>query len=1233
MQVPLLFRAFSARQRRELHLGRWPRLLHFAPLALGIDATRQNRFSPTIQAPMRTSQLIKRNLNYYWRTNLVVVLGVATAVAVLAGALLVGDSVRASLRDLFLQRLGNTDSVISTTGFFRDQLAADIQNDKRFAAGGFKAACPMIAIDGTVSNEASGLRASGVRVYGVDERFWTFHESKVAPQREQPARADGYAPRNREILVSEALARELGSVPGNALLVRVQKPSEIPIESLHSRKEDLGSTLRLTVRAILAGDALGEFSLQPQQSAVRAVFVPLSLLQKQLDQENKVNEILVADTSHAENDAAKSDPAVALLSPILKDRTSLEDFGVKLRNVGAQPSEPPAALTGGQENILVEHDSKVLNDSLADSARKAADRSHLRVTSVLSYLANSISFGERSIPYSLVTALDEETFKGLTYDNVGTQGHADEKSMTAYPPLKLSKPGTPPIILNEWAAHDLGVNRGDVVTIEYYVWHEDGRLETRTAQFQLASITPIKGLAADKDLVPEYPGITGSENLSNWDPPFPVDLKRIRKQDEDYWHQYRTTPKAFIPLAAGQQLWQSRFGKLTSLRLAPAAGTSQLQALDIYKQELKMALDPAASGFTIIPARRQGLEASRGATDFGEYFLYFSFFLVASALMLTALFFKLGIEQRLREIGVLQAAGFSASRIRALFLMEGALLSVLGSLLGLIGAVGYAQLMMFGLRTWWVDAVGTTMLRLHVSPLSLLLGAAGGVVASLLCVVWTLRQVGKQSTRSLLMGALTRDPQTSRHGDTAKPTKRLFTSLRAAIMLSLLGVLLMVAAALHFVGSVSGFFGSGVLLLTAFFFYQAAWLRRSGKTIHGVGWWSVTRLGFRNATNRPGRSVLCIALVASAAFIIVSVDAFRHRGDIDKTRDTHSGSGGFPLLAESLLPLVHDPNTREGREALNLVGEGPAGLGSVRFTRFRVRPGDDASCLNLYQPRSPKIIAPTADFIAGNRFAFQSSLAGSNEEKQNPWLLLQRDFGEGVVPVIADANSMTYVLHLKLGEDFVLDRPDGPVHLRLVGSLADSVFQSELVMGEKHFLRLFPEQQGYRFFLIDMPESASPIAIAATLEDRLSDFGFDVVPTGERLANFHRVENTYLSTFQMLGGLGLLLGTLGMAAVLLRNVLERRRELALLRAVGYDSSHFTLMVVAENLLLLVGGLVTGTVCALLAIAPVFFARGGKLPHVSLGLLLLAVLVSGLTASLVATWAALRSPLLPALRSE
>ena len=157
--------------------------------------------------------------------------------------------------------------------------------------------------------------------------------------------------------------------------------------------------------------------------------------------------------------------------------------------------------------------------------------------------------------------------------------------------------------------------------------------------------------------------------------------------------------------------------------------------------------------------------------------------------------------------------------------------------------------------------------------------------------------------------------------------------------------------------------------------------------------------------------------------------------------------------------------------------------------------------------------------------------------------------------------------------------------------------------------------------------------MTAALEDRLADYGFDVTSAPERLAAFHRVNNTYLATFQTLGALGLLLGTLGLGAVLLRNVLERRRELALLRAVGYNTRHVSLMVLVENGLLLFGGLGIGTVCALVAIAPAWIERGGQFPVVSLGGMLLAVAAAGLVSSLAATAAAVRSPLLASLRSE
>lgn len=1169
---------------------------------------------------MTTATLLKRNLVYYRRTNAAVVCGVAIAVAVLAGALLVGDSVRASLRALVLQRLGRTAYVVSASNFFREELVGELGAHTQFANASFDGACPLVVFEGVLIDEASGRRAGGVQVYGVDERFWQF----------QGVGAGRGSLGEREVFVSAGLASELGARAGGDVLLRIEKPSAIPVESLHGRKEDVGRTMRLTVREVLtAAEELGEFSLRPQQGAVRAVFVPLKRVQKDAEQEGRVNTILLSVKAGSEAESADTAAqSAAALKRILRETFTLADLGVKVRTLDA-----PHALS-------VETESAIVGDVLRRQAEEAAQSIGLGSSSIYSYLANSIRAGETEIPYSLVTAIDEESFADLR----GASGETPESEVRT-PAAPLANRSAP-ILLNDWAARDLGARVGDAVSLDYYVWREEGRLETQTAEFQVAGVVAMRGLAADRELTPEYPGISGTESLSDWDPPFPLDLARVRPQDEDYWKQFRTTPKAFIPLARGQELWQTRYGKLTSLRLYPEKESSLDAARADFEQTLRARVDPLEANFSLYAARAEGLRASRGATDFGEYFLYFSFFLVVSALMLTALFFKLGIEQRLREIGILQAVGFPAARLRTLFLGEGLLLAAAGSALGLAGALLYAALMMYGLRTWWVEAVGTRSLALHVSPVSLALGGAGGILAALACIWWTLRMLAPVSARELLTGtidAATRRRAVKASGKVGSPLMRLATrarfgastSLVAAVACTTLGALLLAGAASKLIGDVAGFFGAGTLFLVALLCYQSAWLRRANtRTIHGRGWWPVARLGFRNTRHRPGRSVLCIALIASAAFIIVAVDAFRRDPSDAASTDKKDGTGGYTLLAESLLPIAHDPNDPAGREALNLSAqEETTTLAGTSLTRFRLRPGDDASCLNLYQPRNPRILAPSPAFIREGRFTFADSLAATDAERANPWLLLERDFTDGATPVIADANSLAYVLHRKLGEDMVLNEgTEHELRLRFVAALSDSLFQSELLMSERNFLRAFPQQEGYRFFLLDAaPEKTADVA--ALLESRLSDFGFDATGTGERLAEFHRVENTYLSTFQTLGGLGTILGTLGLATVLLRNVLERRRELALLRAVGYNARHLALMVVAENALLLCCGLLTGLVCALLAIAPAFYARGGRLPTASLAVVLAAIVVTGLAASLVATASALRSPLLPALRAE
>src|SRR4051794_9792332 len=146
---------------------------------------------------MQTRDLAFRGLAYYWRTNLAMTLGVAAAVAVLAGALLVGDSVRGSLRDLAVGRLGRTDTVVSSVGFYRESLAGDLRRSLNATAS-----TPLIVADGFVTLESSGRRAAKVSVYGVDERFWAFHGLPVA----------------EGVFVSPALASELAAKENDVLL-------------------------------------------------------------------------------------------------------------------------------------------------------------------------------------------------------------------------------------------------------------------------------------------------------------------------------------------------------------------------------------------------------------------------------------------------------------------------------------------------------------------------------------------------------------------------------------------------------------------------------------------------------------------------------------------------------------------------------------------------------------------------------------------------------------------------------------------------------------------------------------------------------------------------------------------------------------------------------------------------------------------------------------------------------
>jgi ABC-type lipoprotein release transport system permease subunit len=1123
---------------------------------------------------MTLTRLALASLRYYRRTQTAVVFGVASAVAVLAGSFLVGASVRASLADLATRRTGRTDVVVGAelpyTAALAERLAASP------ALAGARVA-PLFALDGVVLHQASGRRAGNVLVYGVDDRFFAFHDVAA------------HAPVDDEVLLSPDLRGELAAEPGDALVLRVARPTDIPLDSLHGRKDDVGRSMRLAFAAELPPASMGEFSLSPTQGPVRAAFVPLARLERDLALPGRANTLLVAGTdTHAGTLAVRNALAEVL---------TLDDLGLTINTAGAP------------RTLIVESGGGLIAEPIAGVvSRLGADRG-FRVTPVLSWLATVMRVGDRSVPYSLVTAI----------------GH--EAGGDAELARHLSQAGgqAPPLVLNEWAARDLGASPGDEIEIEYFRWADEGRLVTDRAAFTVSGVVPIAGFAADRRLTPDYPGISDTDSLADWDPPFPIDLRLVRPVDEDYWDRYRATPKAFIPLDAGQALWGTRHGQITSIRLSAPQPDADLDAVArALTADVAREVGPLRAGFTIADVRAQRQAASVGATDFGQYFSYFSFFLMVSALLLAALFFRLGIEQRLPQIGVLRAIGLPLPAIRRLFLTEGAAISAAGSALGLLLAVGWAWLMMYGLRTWWSGAVGTTRLELHVDPWSLAAGAAGGAVAAAISIAVTVRHLSRITPRQLLTGS-------SEPAAIATATRRA----RATAVAGLGGAAVLTGvASMGLMPAAGGFFGAGALVLVGGLALFKVWLARDQPASLSGGRGGVVRLGVRNASWRPGRSLTAAGLVAAAVFLLVSVDSFR-KGAGDES-GPRSGTGGFSLLAESVLPMVHDPATPEGREALGLqyVADDPD-LAGVTLVAARLRAGDDTSCLNLYRPQQPRVLGLPPAFVDAGRFRFGATLASTDAERENPWRLLGPPDADGVVPAIVDQTSLQYVLHAAVGDVITIDEDTSrPVRLRVVAALDDTVLQGEILVADEAFRAVFPDVAGYSVLFVDTggADAARVDDVARVLEERLEPFGLDAQDAARRLAAFHQVENTYLSTFQSLGGLGLVLGCLGLAAVIARNVLERRRELALLGATGYSGRDLQTVVLSENLTLVAAGLGIGLAAALVAIGPVLVSRGGMPPL--LPLVWLAVVgLAGLAASMAATRNLRRLPLVPSLRSE
>jgi len=1245
-----------------------------------------------------------------------IVLGVTAATAVIAGALVVGDSVRISLRELALDRLGKIDYVLIAPRFFDETTVVNWKSIKSPSSDHLsgnridrmegvilfprstvekKSTEPSDTDKALPPNAFSTIQiAGGVMCLGIEKSFWTLGSLDVVPDI-----ADD------EAIINMALAEELNIVVGNLLSVRLPALQALPADSpLGKRDESTISIPNLRVIAILPNRSLARFDLRSNQRPARNIFITKASIQAVLERPGQINAALLSaerlsvdrrdsSPSHSKSHVeSASQTADRLLNAI---PVSLGDLGYSVKRVTRSfPDEsigetafeiPPLAIIDylqiTSDQLLIPPDALIAIEEMVPQRDSTTQRPQR--AGVLAYLANALT----KVNPNATSGSEDAAATVVSYSTIA----GIEPSALDAPSIGFNSAGSPDdlkrwaeglikgeVLITNWLAKETGCQVGDAIRIDYYKPETmDGIEVEESVVMNVAGIVPITEPSSeyrrnrparfstaptpfnDPEMVPKVPGITDQESMNDWDVPFAL-TRKIRPEDDEYWSRYRLTPKLYMSLQESQRIFGSRFGEVSSVRVAndnttvPDLESKLLTGLRSKIMDL---------GWQVIPSRAQQIAASKGTTPFDALFLALSMFVIVSALLLVSLLFRLSIERRITEWGLLKSIGFSPARVHRILRMEGFIVAVTGASLGVGMGVVYGYTVIELLRSWWIGAVGAPFLSFHVQLQSLVVGGLVGVAMAWLTVVASSGFINRQSPISMLKGLQTPSQGASEgssksffpwFNEWAQWGSRVYWILPLAVLVIGLGQTGPSAA--------GAFVGAGMLMLLGL----VVWSYRTLLRGPSVGELASKRLTLRqlaanSARRNPWRSVLAIGLMGIASFLVLSISLFEASPDA-------AGTGGFDLMAQSTVAIPKSLADKVyQRETL---GDRSESLANATIIPMRVRDGDDAGCSNLYQAAQPQVfglsprlrklhdakdsssteLRSTGEATVIPDFAWASK--GAVADGASPWLQLEAP-GDGSidspVPVILDQNTALWALHLvgTPGEEFHYEMGNQTVYFKTVAVLQNTILQGSLLIGESNFQAIFPEISGYRAWLVRDESKAQTRAsrggnarhdrsveeIASTLESGWSDEGMDAASTSSILRNLLAVQNTYLKAFQSLGGLGLLLGTFGLSVVQMRSVQERQPELGLMKAIGFSEWRLGMLLLLESVTLLAWGIGIGVIASVFAILPTLIQGSIPVGIVSPAITMLIIMFLGLLSASIAIRAGVKVPMLKALRSE
>jgi len=1193
-----------------------------------------------------------RNFIKRKKSSVLAICGLLVSSAIISGALTVGDSMENAVIQSAYANLGETDEVVQSHKSFNYALYESLKNDTILDQM-IDGTAPLIILPASVVNRQNSLRESTSTVIGYNNDFLQFGNLIAL---DGSAYSDELI--SNEASINEKLASRINADVGNVITLGFRSP-EFSIETVYSQLVNL-TQQDFIVKQVVKDESLGRFQLGSGSPVSNNVFVNLTFLQNISNMESSINAVLVSNNGGVEEGVELTGDVSQRIETILDDAIGYDEVGFH--------------VVATDDYIKIEHGDIFFQGRYLSQVESASDSvgNVSAISPLTSYFVNTIISGNESIHYLTVTGfipqVDAE-FGLFTENGTGLEIVGDIEDDE--------------IIITNYVAEWMGIGVGSPLTINYSVYDNTFKENFKLENFTVRYVVDIAGKADDEELMPPFPGIRGKENFDYWDPPMESFNKSLINVDDCiHWVSYYGTAenygmtKAYITLNKAKQLWTNDLGNLTTIKVRPSQGTNSSLLAPSLGEQLNLSIGHKDAGISVSNIKLDSINSAKGVQILTETFIAFGAVVIIAGMVLIVMLVGALVEERKREIGTMRALGSKRGQVAKQFVFEGAALSSIASFIGIFVGVTIAYICIYLTNTYWPNIVEGNVISLHFTYTTIVVGfVAGFLIALITFALASYAASGMRITDALKEAATAEVGAERRRAPIAFTILGILCTLSFLLLdlgesLSLLAGLLgpvLIILAIPFLSSSYRRIGMAIaapvaILYTVLFdiFYAAPStssfilfflsgfiiviacvlaIALNFRTFAAADRWllgklkaktAVVTVALLNPIRRLGRTALSIALFAIIIFTLVALSANIAGQQINLENAVKEQGGGYDVIGETSVSLRFDLGNLSARSEEGL-GQFPSSTSVVQFLTFG-SPG--GTCTNLNKDLPPRLIGANESFIQDNQLKFSSALNHDIADSDLIWSDLEVSREDGAIPALGELNTVIWILQKDLNDYIeIIDEFGQTRKLVIVGILQNSVFPGSMFISENNIDMLYPIKAEYNFFLFKTPE---PSSFASYLETELGSYGMDAREVEEVVKENLSVEWSYMSLFQSLLIFGLFVGTAGLALRTAKAVFERRKEIGILRALGFTRNMVLKTFLLESIhIALIGiliGIISGMLVSILFFGPTSGAGyGAVIPWVAIAIIAIVVFIASIISAALPSLKAARMEPVDALR--